>query len=63
MLALAVMIPRINEGKDQRAARAARRQARNAAAKNRARIIRAPAPRPGEAAALLPAAGALGRRA
>ncbi len=51
------MIPRIDEGKDQRAAEARAEQARNAAA-NRARVIRLQTPRAGAAAQLLPAAGA-----
>jgi hypothetical protein len=55
--ALAVMIPRINEGKDNRAAAAAAEQAR-AQKVNRERIIRLQQPRTGSAADLQPAAGA-----
>jgi hypothetical protein len=56
-VALAVMIPRINEGKDQRAAEARAEQAKTAAV-NRARVIELQKPRSGSAAQLLPPAGA-----
>ena len=56
---LAVLVPRINEGKATRAAQERAKDAR-AAAKNRARIIALQAPHRGDAAALLPAAGASG---
>lgn len=56
-VALAVMIPRINEGKENRAATAAAEQARAQKA-NRARIIRMQQPRNGTLADLKPAAGA-----
>jgi type II secretory pathway pseudopilin PulG len=56
-IALAVMIPRINEGKDTRAAAAAAQQARAQRA-NRARVIRLQQPRTGSLADLKPAAGA-----
>jgi hypothetical protein len=56
-VALAVMIPRINAGKESRAAAAAAQQARAQKA-NRARVIRLQQPRTGSAADLKPAAGA-----
>ena len=56
-VALAVMIPRINEGKENRAAAAAAEQAR-AQKVNRERKIRLQQPRTGSAADLKPAAGA-----
>ena len=56
-VALAVMIPRINEGKAERNAAAAAEQAR-ARALNRERVIKLQQPRTGEFAALKPAAGA-----
>jgi hypothetical protein len=55
--ALAVMIPRINAGKDKRAAAAAAQEVR-AQKVNRERIIRLQQPRTGSAADLKPAAGA-----
>ena len=55
--ALAVMVPRINEGKESRAA-IERAKDERAAAKNRARINHVQRPQRGEAADLLPAAGA-----
>jgi hypothetical protein len=55
--ALAVMIPRINEGKEQRAAQAAAEQARARKA-NRERVIKLQQPRTGAFADLKPAAGA-----
>ena len=55
--ALAVMIPRINEGKETRAAEQRAAEAKAAAA-NRARVIKLQQPRSGSAAALLPPAGA-----
>ena len=54
---LAVMVPRINEGKDSRAAIERAKDERNAA-KNRARINHVQRPQRAEAADLLPAAGA-----
>ena len=56
-IALAIMIPRINEGKSERAASAAAEQAR-VRALNRERVIKLQQPRTGEFAALKPAAGA-----
>jgi type II secretory pathway pseudopilin PulG len=56
-VALAVMIPRINAGKEKRAAASAAEQAR-AQKVNRERIIRLQQPRTGSAADLKPAAGA-----
>jgi len=56
-LALAIMIPRINEGKAERNATAAAEQTR-VRALNRARIIKLQQPRTGEFASLKPAAGA-----
>src|SRR3954453_11410120 len=56
-VALAVMIPRINEGKQERAAPSAADQAR-AQKVNRARIIKLQQPRTGSAADLKPAVGA-----
>jgi hypothetical protein len=56
-VALAVMIPRINEGKENRAAASAAEQARAQKA-NRERIIKLQQPRTGSAAALKPAARA-----
>lgn len=56
-VALAVMIPRINDGKATRAAQERAQQAKAAAA-NRARIIELQQPRSGSAAQLLPPAGA-----
>ena len=61
-VALAVMVPRINEGKESRAAQERAKDAR-AAAKNRARINHVQRPQHGDAAALLPAAGASSGRA
>jgi hypothetical protein len=55
--ALAVMIPRINAGKDKRAAAAAAQEVR-AQKVNRERIIHLQQPRTGSAADLKPAAGA-----
>jgi hypothetical protein len=54
---LAVMVPRINEGKESRAAIERAKDARDAA-RNRARINHVQRPQRGEAAALLPAADA-----
>ncbi len=54
---LAVMVPRINEGKDSRAAIERAKDERNAA-KNRARINHVQRPQRAEAVALLPAADA-----
>ncbi len=54
---LAIMVPRINAGKDSRAA-IERAKDERAAAKNRARINFVQRPQHGEAASLLPAAGA-----
>jgi hypothetical protein len=56
-VALAVMIPRINAGKDERSAQAAAEQARARKA-NRERVIKLQQPRTGELAALKPPAGA-----
>jgi hypothetical protein len=56
-VALAVMIPRINVGKEERSAQAAAEQARARKA-NRERVIKLQQPRTGELAALKPAAGA-----
>jgi hypothetical protein len=56
-IALAIMIPRINEGKEQRAAEERVAAAKSAAA-NRARVTELQKPRTGSAAALLPPAGA-----
>jgi hypothetical protein len=56
-VALAVMIPRINEGKETRAAEARAQQAKADAA-NRARVIKLQKARSGSAAQLLPPAGA-----
>jgi hypothetical protein len=53
-IALAIMIPRINEGKSERAAAAAAEQARAQKA-NRARVIKLQQPRTGEFASLKPA--------
>jgi hypothetical protein len=55
--ALAVAIPRIDDSKERNAA-AFRAERAQAVAANRARITRAQRPRHGDAAALLPAAGA-----
>jgi hypothetical protein len=56
-IALAVMIPRINEGKSERAAQSAAEQARARKA-NRERVIRLQQPRTGEFASLKPGRGA-----
>lgn len=56
-VALAIMIPRINEGKEERAAQAAAEQARAQKA-NRERVIRLQRPRTGEFASLKPPADA-----
>jgi hypothetical protein len=56
-VALAVMIPRINEGKETRAAEARVQQAKADAA-NRARVVELQRPRSGSLAQLLPPAGA-----
>ena len=56
-IALAVMIPRINEGKETRAAQERADEARAAAA-NRERVTKLQQPRSGSAAQLLPPAGA-----
>ena len=56
-VALAVMIPRINEGKETRAAEARAQQAKADAA-NRARVVELQKARSGSAAHLLPPAGA-----
>ena len=56
-IALAIMIPRINDGKAERSAKAAAQQARAQKA-NRARVIKLQQPRTGGFAALKPAAGA-----
>ncbi len=53
-IALAIMIPRINEGKSERAASAAAEQAR-VRALNRERVIKLQQPRTGEFASLKPA--------
>ncbi len=55
--ALAVMIPRVQDGKNARAA-AESELAAQRAAHNRARIVRAQTPRHGKSANLMPAAGA-----
>ncbi len=57
-IALAILVPRIDDTKQQTAAEKAAYK-RNAVAQNRARITRAQAPRHGEAKSLLPPAGAL----
>ena len=57
---LAVMVPRINDGKESRAAIERAKDAR-AAANNRARITHVQRPKHGDAAALLPAADACRR--
>src|SRR5262245_41006287 len=57
-IALAIMVPRIDEHKEQTAAANAEFK-RNAVAKNRARITKLQAARHGEAKALQPSAGAL----
>jgi hypothetical protein len=59
-IALAVMIPRINEGKSERAAAAAAEQARAQKA-NRERVIKLQTPRTGEFASLKPARDASAR--
>jgi hypothetical protein len=56
-IALAIMIPRINEGKSERAASAAAEQAR-VRALNRERVIKLQQPRTGEFASLKPAKNA-----
>jgi len=56
-IALAIMIPRINEGKSERAASAAAEQARLRAL-NRERVIKLQQPRTGEFASLKPAKNA-----
>jgi hypothetical protein len=56
-VALAIMVPRINDGKAERKAQAAAHQARAQKA-NRARVIRIQQPRTGGFADLKPAAGA-----
>jgi hypothetical protein len=56
-VALAIMIPRINEGKAERSAQAAAEKARAQKA-NRARVIKLQQPRTGGFADLMPAAGA-----
>ena len=56
-IALAIMIPRINEGKSERAASAAAEQAR-VRALNRERVIKLQQPRTGEYASLKPAKNA-----
>ena len=57
-IALAIMVPRIDDTKQQTAAEKADYK-RHAVAINRARITKAQAPRHGEAKSLLPPAGAL----